>query len=598
MTISFRENNNYQQPTEYLTTDFDLYCGALLTSTKGYCNYPISVLEDFGNPSDDNYKEWFQIKDFLNHSEKIKIVRPIPTTTIANHELQLAGTTITSTGIKDCYNPTIAVTTLEEYEPASTLSIISKNIEVYDSDVNYSYSICSTLANFDEKIFSDTDLTIFNSNLLNENGDIKSYRELSNSATPIFASDEFIIIECIKESGYDWKFNKRYIVSYTDGTERYINEQTIDHSYIIKGLGSSAVETHLKSISQCSFQSYSDVGISTDNFTLSQSDYISALTVLKAETNLKGILSIEYNDSMDLVGTTFSDVDVFNFVGCYSLERYLSQEKFYVTSSTPTNGSIDIAKDSVITINTNIEFLESDLTSAKVWLEEYDSENDEDDLVDVNTISSKTLKIIDDFKPANKGQTSVYFSKHRDNTILISNMYRIWDDANSCYRWIPYMGKFAGLIWEKELKLPVDTDDYIENNRLMFSPNEDDRKSLLDKNINVVMNRNKQNYFYGNKIIHDKLVINEIFNSGIIECMRYDFSILWANIPTIYSKRLLVEKQQISSSIGELIIRYYPYISNNSISYNTSGTTLTYQIIIWLKNTIDDFEIEMDINIK
>lgn len=571
-----------------------------MTATKGYCNYPISVLEDFGDPTDDNYKEWFQIKDFLNHSEKIKIVRPIPTATIANHELRFNGTTIGTSAIKNCYNPTIAETTLDAYEVPTNISIISKNIEVYNTDVNYAYSICSSAANFDRPIFSDTDLSIFGTTLIDENENIKSYRQLATSATPLFTSNEFLLVECVKESGKLWKFNKCYVLSYLEASERYVNSQTIDYSYIIKGTLSSVIETYSKTISQCSFQSYSSTGISTDDFTLAQSDYEDALEILKAETDLKGIFSFEYDNKMNLVGSIFDEEDVFLFAGCYSMQRYLAPESFYVTLTDPLNGATGVSKDVVITVNTNEPFLDADLTSTKVWLEVYDEETAAtEDLADTNILSYKTLKIIDDFKVANKDDIlNSYFGMHRNNTILVGNMYRLWDDYNNCYRWIPYIGKFAGMHWEKEIKIPVDLDDLIDNNPLMFLPNEDDRTALLDNNINTIIQKKKQNYVFGNKIIHDKLIIKEIFNSGIIESIRYNFSLLQANFNSITRKQLFIERETIYNEIETLLKLYYGYISNNSISYEVDDDVLVFIITIWLKNTVQVFDIELDVELR
>lgn len=534
MTIQFAENNNYREPNSYLDTEFDLYCGAILPSVKGYCNYVSSIQEDFGTPTDDNYKEWYMIQDFIDYSEKIKIVRPIPIATIGNHELQFSLTTVTSSGIKDCYNPTIAETTLETYEPTTNISIIAKNVEIYDEGINYAYSICSTLANFDQPIFSDSDLTIFADSLINESSTLKTFRQLANSAIPLFASNEFILVELIKEEDKDWRFNKCYILSYLEASDRYVNSQTIDYAYIHKGTLSNVIETYSKTLSQCSFQSYSATGISTDDFTLSETDYESALEILKLEDNLKGILAIEYDSSMDIVPSIFTEEKVILFTGCYDLSRY---------------------------------FLES----------------------------SKSVKIINDFKKGNSGS---YFTLHRNNTVIVGNMYRKYDNYNECYRWIPYLGTVAGIHWSKEIKSPVDMDDIIGSENLMFLPTETDRINLLDNGINSIINRKGQNVIYGNRILNDKLIIKDIFNVGIIESLRYKFLLLRDNFNDITAKQQYTERELIYNEIDVIIKQFYGYISNNSISYSVDDGVLVFTIIIWLLNTVDNFVIELDFTLQ
>lgn len=533
MTVQFNENNDYQPPIDYLDTTFDFYCGFLIVANEGYCNYIEDSLEVFGTPTDNNYKEWYMLRDFFEQSEKAKIVRPIPTTTIGNHELQFSGSIDPVVlGIKNCYNPTVATITLETYSPEVTLSVIAKDVALYNSTSNYAYAICSSTANFTKSIFSDSDLTIFDDSLINDSDELKTFNELTDG-TPDFSNDEFVIVELYKISTTDWKVKGAFIVSYDSDSEKYVDDQTFYSAYIIKGSISTVVETYSMTLSHCIYQAYSATGISTTDFTLEQSDYEAALNVLKADTSIKGIISFEYSSAMNLVASVFTTEDVLLFVGTYDNTRYSSED-------------------------------------------------------------DKNGKILDDFKENNVGS---YFTSHRNNTVIVTNMYREYDEYNEEYRWIPYMGEYAGKVWANEMINPIQFEEAaISNKKLMYKPTDVERAILLDNQMNLIMNRKGQNYLFGNKIVHNSLVIKDIFNAAIIEQLRYRLNaIKTAFTSAITNKNAHIKREQIYNQIHLLLVKYYTYISNNSITFDEQTETLIFTITIWLKNVVDNFVVNIDL---
>jgi len=533
--INIVEQTNYYNVRNN-QTDFIFYCGAICNSETGYCNYILDNLDTLDLPTDNNYQKWFMIDDFLNFSDRIKIVRPINTTLIANADLKYAGLTATPTkeAIKDCYNPTIAETTIDLLSYSGRFTIISKNVQKYGlttESENIAVSVCSTQGNYDDSIFADTDLTIFDTSLLDNEGNLKSYRNLT-SGIPNFSIDEFCLIVLKKDKNKKWKFQNSYILSYDTDSQYFADDWELDFIYLKLGDSTKKVDTSTHDLSDNSFENYNSTGISTNDYTLVENDYINALNVLKADSTIKGILSFEFDDNVDLVGEVFTDDNVFNFVGPYDVTRFIS--------------------------------------------------------TDIST------KMIDDFKEANGNN---YFTNHRNNVSIITNMYKKYDVYNCKNRWLPFLGIYGGLVFQKKLKKPIDLDDVIGNYKLLFKPTESDRKYFAEKKLNLIIDRKGISKIYGNKIIHDKLIIKNLFNSAIIEELRYKLLEIQSTYSIIHSRELNNKRETIINEIQDVLKSLREYTYSDSINFVYDTGVLKFWVTVWLKSLVENFDIEINFNI-
>jgi len=498
-------------------TEFDLYCGFILNSETGYCNYPLNDLSTLGDPALDNYQKWYVAYDFLKYSQNLKIIRPINIANIENCSLTYDNTSLAiRSGIKQCFNPVIAKTTLDTLTVTEKIKVIARDVRSFDEDYNIAVSICSSSANYNKSIFTDVDLSIFGKSLIDYDGNLKTYLDLTDG-TPDFDNNEFVIIVIEIVNGL-YELNESATLSYTD------ENKDLELIYVKTGDSLTKVET---------FESELDDNIFVDtvgssDFTLVQADYESAINILENDDTVISILSFDFEDSLNLVGSISNKAI---FVSPTDVSRYIQ---------------------------------ETDIGG----------------------------KLLEDFKV-----NSSYYTTHKDGTVIIANMYRDWDKYNYRYSWFPMNGIYAGLYFAKELKLPIDLDDYVTQSKLLFKPTEAQRKSLISNNINTVINRNGKNLVYGNKIFHSKLVIKDVYNHFIVEELKHRFLEIKNNYLTINSREINIVREMVYNDIELVLKRYYGSISNYGLNYVTNGGIINFYITVFLQNAVDNFVVDVDFNL-
>jgi len=512
------------------TTTFDLFCGAIVSSNTGYCNY---VLDDLYTLTDNDYQNYYMCEDFLNYSNNLKIFRPINTTNIANTSITFDLTTINKLGDVNYYNPTKALETINNTTLTETLKLITKYVREFDDEYNITISICSSLSTFYSPIFSDGDLTVFDSSLLNIDGNLRSYNEIV-STIPDFANNDFIILILEKEDDV-YKLSEQFTVNYDETDELFVESILYSNSNLLygkRGTNLNKIETTTHTTTECKNENYVNLPVSSTDFTLVQADYEETLAIINSDTTIKGVISFEFNADPNLVANNVTNENIFNFVSLYDASKYINK---------------------------------ADVVSL----------------------------IINDYNP-----NSAYFNTFRNNTILIGNMYRKYDETTAKHRYIPTSGILAGLVFEKELKEPIDLNDYISNDKLLFSPTDVERVNLLNNNINNIINYREQNYIFGNKCVNDKLSLTNIHNAGIINVLKYQIQEIATTYNNLKNKKIEKKEQRVYNDIEKVLKGLYKYISNNSIQVLYDNNTLTFVILVWLRDLIDSFEIEINININ
>jgi hypothetical protein len=512
LSIIVNEHTNNINKTDEI--NFDLYCGAIVNSETGYCNYPLNDLSSLGEPTLDNYQKWYIANDFLTYSQNLKVIRPINSANIENCSLTYDNTNLAvKSGIKLCFNPIVAKNTLDVMTLNEKLLIISKDVRSYDEDYNIAVSICSSSVNYLKPIFNDVDLSLFGDSLIEYNGDLKTYMDLTNGSTD-FDNNEFVII-IIEIVNGKYELNESATLSYLN------DNKDLELIYLKTGNSNHKVETFNSLIHQNLFLNT----VSSIDFTLTHTNYEEAINVLENDDKVKAIISYDINS----VGSITNKV---NFVGLFEVSRYIQEDNI---------GN----------------------------------------------------KVLEDFR-----LNSTYFTTHKNGTVIIANMYKKWDNYNCMYIWLPFNGIYAGLYFSKELKLPINTNDFVTHSKLLFKTTEANRKSLISNNINIVVNRRGANYVYGNLIFNDKLVIKNVYNHFIIEELKHRFLVVKNKYVLINNREVNIIREEIYNEIEIILKKYYNFISNYGLNYVINENVINFYITVFLHNTVDNFIVDIDFKIK
>jgi hypothetical protein len=113
-----------------------------------------------------------------------------------------------------------------------------------------------------------------------------------------------------------------------------------------------------------------------------------------------------------------------------------------------------------------------------------------------------------------------------------------------------------------------------------------------------MINRNSQNYLFGNRVINNKLVIKDLFNAVIIEELKYKFLLLRDIFTTIKARELYVSREKIYNSIEAILKDYSPYISSSAINYSIQSNTIIFYVLLYLNNLADVISVEISVNIE
>jgi len=154
-------------------TETGIITGMVLNADMGYGKtitdiYSVSeLLEQFGKPTDFNYKNWFNARDYLMQGNHLKVVRPVPTNA-KNSSMQLNGVSHLSldsdwyngTDVKNrtkpieaMYNKDVAEFNLESnFTTTNKLEIINRFVTTKQ---DLSIAVCSSADHYEEPMFFD-----------------------------------------------------------------------------------------------------------------------------------------------------------------------------------------------------------------------------------------------------------------------------------------------------------------------------------------------------------------------------------------------------------------------------------------------------------
>jgi len=294
--------------------EIEWYCGAVINSVDGFGNYIITDnIEDFTLPTNDNFQEWYQIKDFQDITDKIKYIRPVKAT-LENTALIFNGTAIpTQTKYSGFYNPTVAETTLSTLTFTGDMLAIAKNPKSY-ADLDFSILVCFNPSNYTSEICVYDSIDDFDSDTLTNDGlTLKTWKQLFPNQN---MNNYFLILILEKSTDDVYVIKEKLILSKTTN----IIENIDDSEYIyLKIKSTNSVDTTNINISNLKFADF----VQTIDFTNTATEITNAIEILKADGEVKGFLSIEFDNEINIVGESITEDDTyFNFVSLYDLSRY------------------------------------------------------------------------------------------------------------------------------------------------------------------------------------------------------------------------------------------------------------------------------------
>jgi hypothetical protein len=156
-----------------------MIAGGILNANKGYGKEIVSLysendlLKNFGKPTDINFQNWYNIRDFLKSGNEFKCVRAIPTNShnsaiklngashVTTNGWYVQGATLTNTLVK-LYNPSVAEFNLENnFTTNSKLVVVNRHIT---TDQDLAVAVCSSADHYNEPMFYDEMETLRNFN--------------------------------------------------------------------------------------------------------------------------------------------------------------------------------------------------------------------------------------------------------------------------------------------------------------------------------------------------------------------------------------------------------------------------------------------------
>jgi hypothetical protein len=166
--INITENSNNSYSLEYIENDNNYQCGAIIRSNNGYGNYILTDnIENFTIPTNDNYIDWYQIKDFQDISiDNIKYIRPVKNT-LQNSTIYFDNNIVKGSSA-NFYNPYIANETLKTFDFIGNICVIAKNPRSYNNN-KISVHILTTENNYNTEFCNYDILDSFDNTLKNNN---------------------------------------------------------------------------------------------------------------------------------------------------------------------------------------------------------------------------------------------------------------------------------------------------------------------------------------------------------------------------------------------------------------------------------------------
>jgi len=173
-------------------------------------NNSTELVNNFGEPTNDNYKYWFQIYNYLKYSKPIDVIKPIDIY-YKNSVLVFDNSVITNETIADFYNPEVANLETVTVE-AEKLKVIRK---LPDEDDNLAFLICSEESKWKEFVHTSSS---------------KRWCDYFD-IIPLFSANEIACL-VLKKSGDYWILAEKMIVSLNPESDIFINNYESSFVYM------------------------------------------------------------------------------------------------------------------------------------------------------------------------------------------------------------------------------------------------------------------------------------------------------------------------------------------------------------------------------
>lgn len=314
--ITITENNNQAFNNTILSTspDYDKFCGAIIRCNTGYGNYIVKdvVIDEFTTPTENNYNDWYQIKDFQSICNNIKYIRPIKTT-IHNISIDYnTNNTTTKSSLPNFYNQTVAKS---NNFVSSNITAVVKNPRSYSIN-KVACCILTSNNNYNDPFVVVDNINILDNSLIKSNNTVVSWKDIF--VENIDFSKNYLILTLILNADNKFIVGEKNICS----RENLLKENNVFYFVYNRVFSFDSSGRNLNDLI------FEDTIQSVD-FSITEFEINNAINILKSDNNINGFLDFEYNNNMNLLSTNILGNDkYFNFVTCCNILRYKGSNSY------------------------------------------------------------------------------------------------------------------------------------------------------------------------------------------------------------------------------------------------------------------------------